>query len=175
MGQRELGGRERERERGCPRGFESHPQALLDALSPTWQLKPPKSQLHAGIGLRRHVEPAGKVPSESCVALMVIEGHEARRQAAARVMEIELTATIMRVSHEQTDLARVHGSEGRVWEDLGEGMVRMKFCYNPNLIKVPAVALEDVSKLSIAVSLKPFSSAVSAITGVPPASSTMSG
>ena len=70
MGQRELGGRERERERGCPRGFESHPQALLDALPPTWQFKPPKSQLHAGMGLRRHCEPNGSVPCESCVALI---------------------------------------------------------------------------------------------------------
>ena len=39
-------------------------------MAPIWQLLEPMSQLHAGIGFIRHVDPAGVTPSVSCVALI---------------------------------------------------------------------------------------------------------
>ena len=50
--------------------------ALLKPLPPVLHQPPPISQLHAGIGLRRQVEPSGTVPVESWVALIANEGRE---------------------------------------------------------------------------------------------------
>jgi hypothetical protein len=51
-----------------PLKYDARPPVL--SVPGAWQPSPP-SQLHAGMGLRRHVEPTGNVPSETSAAGMI--------------------------------------------------------------------------------------------------------
>jgi len=62
----------------CARGVSTawsriQPQHSAHNTQPQYHRTLPASQLQAGIGLRRHIEPSGKVPSLTCMAGMVYE------------------------------------------------------------------------------------------------------